>query len=369
MNIEQIATKAAERIEALAATVEKLREGQSVLTAEFIELAQKSSNFAPYVTAPRDVLAKAIASAPLEALRDRSATRAVMSLAGVPLSAICKSLVTGDGSDVSSSEAGGFAVHDQRSNMIGNDPRRRLSVLDVLPRMLVSSNAFSYSRLQYYVNNAGYQTAEGEAKPETGMPTDLVTAPICTIAHILPASEQVLADVPYLRAFIEGLLRYGVLRKAENEIVAGNTAGKIEGLTEVATAFNPSSTDVTLADAIGEAATALDEDGWSPSLVILHPSDWQSIRAERTADGYVTGGWANPAQPSIWGIPAVTCPALTQGSPLVLDVSQCMVLDRQDARVDFGRSGQDFELNVVRARGEMRIGLAVFSPAAVLKIT
>ena len=110
--------------------------------------------------------------------------------------------------------------------------------------------------------------------------------------------------------------------------------------------------------------------GWNPGLIILNPTDWHIIRSERTATekAYVAGGWSNPAAPSIWGLPVITTPSLTAGTALILDPSQCAILDRMQARVEIDRDGDDFSKNLITLRSEIRTGLAVFSPTAVLKM-
>src|SRR5690606_8610910 len=120
---------------------------------------------------------------------------------------------------------------------------------------------------------------------------------------------------------VASLLTYGVLAKASSEIIAGSTAGKIQGLATQATPF-ASTAGATLADAIGAAATALDVAGWNADTVIMHPRDLFAIRSERTADGYVASGWAGGAEQAVWGLRAVADPSVAEGSPLVLDSSQ-----------------------------------------------
>ncbi len=258
----------------------------------------------------------------------------------------------------------------QRDTRLGEARGRRLSIFEALPRLQVSSNSFEYNRLDAYTNAAAYQTKEGAAKNEGAMPTELATAPICTIAHYFKLSEQVLADTPALQMQVQNLLQYGVLAKASAEVIAGSTVGKIQGLATQATPFVATGSP-TLADAIGKAATALDTTGWNADIVVMHPSDWFAVRSERTVTekDYVAGGWANGAEQTIWGMAVVTDPSVTVGAPLVMDSTQVAILDRMDARVEFGRSGDDMTTNRITALGECRVGLAVFSKSAVLKVT
>jgi HK97 family phage major capsid protein len=315
-------------------------------------------------TASRNVLAKLSNDPQIASLRDRSVKTALVKL-DASLPDLIKSAVTGNGS----SSTGATPV-PLRGQVFGEHARRRLSVLDVMPRLPVSAGSFEFERLDGYSAAAAFQANEGAPKAQTSVPMGLQTVPVTTIAHFIRASEQVLSDVPYLQQLLGDLLRYGVMRKLENEVIAGSTSGKIAGLQQQADEFTPASASGSLADQIGEALTELDIRGWNGGLVILHPNDWQSIRAERDDEnGYVAAGWSTPNGPSIWGVPAVTSPAVTEGRPLVLDPSQCIVLDRQQATVELGRAGDDFTENMLTLRGELRAGLALFSPSAVLRIT
>jgi hypothetical protein len=56
------------------------------------------------------------------------------------------------------------------------------------------------------------------------------------------------------------------------------------------------------------------------------------------------------------------------GEPLVFDASQIAILDRQSARVELGRESDDFTRGLVTMLAEVRAGLAVFSPSAILKV-
>lgn len=260
-------------------------------------------------------------------------------------------------------------VQPQRDARIGNNPQRPLSLFDVLPILPVASNSFEFNRLNGYTNGAAEQGAEGTAKANSPIPTALTSAAIATIAHWEKLSTQALNDAPALQQQVSSLLEYGVLAKAAGLIIAGDAPGQIIGLSTQATAF-ASSAGASLADAVGEAKTALDVAGWAPDLAIFHPADWFTITSAKDSTGkYIASGWVGGAEPTIWGMRVVTDPSVSLGNPLVLDSSQVAILDRQQARVEFARDGDDFTKNVLTALAEARLGLAVFSPSAIREVT
>lgn len=312
-----------------------------------------------------NLLAKIASDAGVKSLIAGTSKSAIVKLDGSIFDR--KSLVVGD---LAGTSEDGIAVPPNFLPELGNMQRRRLGLFDYLPRWAVTSNSVEFSRLTGYVNAAAVQASEGALKAEASMPTDPITASIATIAHYLPLSEQVLADLPALQAQVRDLLIYGVMAKAEAEIIAGS--GKIKGLTYASnyTAYTGAASDDTLADAVAKAAEQLDIAGWNAGVAIVHPTDWRIARTQRegtAGDGaYLAGSWRDPAPPTVWGIPVVTSTAVNAGEFIVLDPAQVRVLDRMGATVEFGRVNDQFARNVLTARAEARLGLAVLSPSAVV---
>ncbi len=71
----------------------------------------------------------------------------------------------------------------------------------------------------------------------------------------------------------------------------------------------------------------------------------------------------------MWGLPVVTSPAVDQGTAIVVDTAQLLVLDRQQPNVALGRENDDFSRNILKVRGELRAGLMIFATAAVQVVT
>lgn len=308
--------------------------------------------------------AKLADDAGLKAMINGETKSAIVKLDG-NVHTLTKSLVVGDGAGTSEE---GYNVQPQRDPRLANDPRRRLSLLDFLPSIRVSSNSFEYNALVGYSNASGYQATQGDLKPEASLPTDLKTANIATIAHWLPLSEQVLADAPALMNQVNSLMAYGIRNRLEREIILGaGGTGQIAGLTDSSnfTAHAAASGD-TIIDAISKAGAVLDTAGWRAGLVIVNPTDWAAeLRSrEGTSGMYLHGVPITPT--SAMGLPVITNPALSAGDIIVMDPQQVAVLDRMQAKVEYGRIDDQFVRNVVTARAELRAGLAVFAPGAVI---
>ncbi len=177
---------------------------------------------------------------------------------------------------------------------------------------------------------------------------------------------------PFTKLSIAGELdKRAIMRKLESELIVGaGGTGVVSGLLDPGnfTAHTAASGD-SLADAVSKAKAVMDAAGWNPGLVIAHPTDWEVLCRERESGGagaYVAGSWRDPTPPSIWGVPVITNAAVTAGSFIILDPSQVLVLDREDTTIEVGYADDDFVRNRIRILAEMRAGLAVLSPGAVI---
>jgi len=251
-------------------------------------------------------------------------------------------------------------------------PQPRLSLLDVLPIVPVTSATYEFVRLDGYINGAAYQKEEGEEKAEGSMPTKMERAEIATIATWIPASLQVLQDNEQLEGQINTLMSVGVRQKLEAELINDDGGpGEILGFKKQATAAGI--TTGKPADRIGAALTDLKAEGWNPNVIVMNPRDWFAIESERAEDGdgqYVIGTPRDPAPPSLWGTPVVVTNGMPQGEALILDTSVAALLDRQEVTVEASRhDGDNFRRNMVTILAELRAGLAVFAPTATRLVT
>lgn len=251
-------------------------------------------------------------------------------------------------------------------------PQPRLSLLDVLPVVPVTSATYEFVRLDGYINGAAYQKQEGDEKAEGSMPTKMERAEIATIATWIPASLQVLQDNEQLQGQIDTLMSVGVRQKLEAELINGEGGpGEILGFKKQATAAGI--TTGKPADRIGSALTDLKADGWNPNVIVMNPRDWFAIESERAEGGdgqYVIGTPRDPAPPSLWGTPVVVTNGMPQGEALILDTTVAALLDRQEVTVEASRhDGDNFKRNLVTILAELRAGLAVFAPTATRLVT
>ena len=197
-------------------------------------------------------------------------------------------------------------------------PHRKLTVRDLLPVVQVTGGSVEYARQATYTNAAA-SVAEGVAKAESAMTFELVTEPIRTIAHWIPASRQILDDAPQLRDMIDSELRYGLAYVEDNQLLNGaGTGTDLNGLYTQATAStanlmvvsSPTKIDVIGAAIYQQSLTSLPADG-----IVLHPSDWtQMLLTKDSAGNYIIGNPQDVLSPRLFGLPVAVTPAMTSGA-------------------------------------------------------
>ena len=269
---------------------------------------------------------------------------------------------------------------------------RRLTVSDLLPQGTTDSPSVIYVQ-ETAVTNAAATVAEGAAKPQSDITTAQVTEAVRKIATTAKISDEMVNDIGYIQSYINGRLVLFVQLAEEDQLLNGNgTAPNLRGILNRSglTAAQAVSTD-TRVDAIFKEVTKIRTGAFlDPDALVLHPTDWQSIRLSKDGNGqYYAGGpfgfaaYGNPAQitgdtsnlsaggDTLWGLRVVVTPAIAQGTALVGAFQlSAQVLRREGMRVEATNSNEDdFLKNLVAVRVEERLALAVYRPAGFGTVT
>lgn len=250
--------------------------------------------------------------------------------------------------------------------------RRQLSVLNIIPSGTMDNNAFPYT--QEGGTYAAAETAEGTAKPEAGITLTDATATAVTVAHWKKVNKQALEDQAALQSIVDSHLRYGVLRRLEGQVVAGDgTGSNMTGILNTSGIQTQTFTaGANLSDQILAGITkTLIAEGQADGIVV-HPTDFQSIlTAKASGSGqYLAGGPFATVTTSLWGIPLIPTPAIAVGNALVGDFAMgAQVFVRSGVNVLMSDSNEnDFLTNKVALLGEGRFALAVWRPVAFTKV-
>jgi HK97 family phage major capsid protein len=250
-------------------------------------------------------------------------------------------------------------------------PDMPLMIRDLLMPGQTDKQVIGYFRETGFTNRAEFVT-EGTRKPQSDVQFEYAEAPVRTIAHFVKATNQILADVPALRSYIDFRLRWGVKFVENDALLNGTGTGQsIEGLKPAATAYDTARNQSgdTKIDTLRRAATQQSLAYYPNSGYILHPDDWEDIELTKTTDGaYV---FANPlglAGPTLWGRPVIATAAQTPGEfTLGAFNLAAQIFDREDIAVEIATQNEDdFVHNIVTIRGEERLALAIHRPEAII---
>jgi len=269
----------------------------------------------------------------------------------------------------------GDLIVPQRVDGIITPPQRRMTIRDLLTPGNTSSNAIQYVKETGFTNSAAtVSETSGATKPQSEIKFDIVTTPVTTIAHWVLATKQILDDVPQLRSYIDGRLRYGLEYVEEGQLLnGGGTGTDLNGIYTQATAYAPPITlpaGVTKIDVIRLAMLQAFLAELPPTGVVMHPSDWATIELVKDTTGrHIIGNPVNGGPSTLWRLPVVETPAMTIDKFLTGAFKLgAQVFDREEANVEISTEDSDnFRKNLVTIRAEERLALAVFRPEAFIK--
>lgn len=268
----------------------------------------------------------------------------------------------------------GVNIEPQRVGMV-LPLTQRLFIRDLIAAGTTDSNAIEFVRESGFTNNANVVSENpANPKPESDITFELDSVPVATIAHWVRASRQVLADVPMLRSYIDGRLRYGLKLKEELQFLKGSGIGlNINGIENQAVAYANPGVNVqgeTALDRLRIAMLQVTLAELDPDGIVLSPIDWTSI--ELLKDGEMRYLFTQPqgiATPTLWGKPVVATQAQDAGDFLVGAFQQgAQIWDREQINVTVSTEDRDnFVKNMVTILCEERTGLTVFRPEAFVK--
>ena len=272
--------------------------------------------------------------------------------------------------------------------------RRQLRIADLIPSVPTSSGSVEIMRQDSFTNNAGPQEAgsspstaagggELETKAQSNITWELVTVPVRTIAHWVPASRQALSDAPMLQGLIDTELTYGLQLESDAQLLNGDGAGQsltgilqdgaINDVGELESGTDPADVPAAMIDHIREAVTECQKsEYYNMNGLVLNPVDWQTLETAKATDGhYLLVAFAPTAgeTPTVWRVPVVVTNAIAEGTFLIGDWSMgATIYRREGVSVRVSESHADyFVRNGVAILAEERYCLAVNRPKAFTK--
>ncbi len=284
----------------------------------------------------------------------------------------------------SETSGGAFVENDRRPGYI--DLRQReINLLNVIPRLRTDSDTVEYVRQTTFTNNAAFtaeatgsaQTGTDGRKPESALAFATTTASVRTLAHWIPVTNRMLADSAQIRGVIDQQLLLGLDLVLEQQVVSGGGTGEdFLGIIGQATNVVAKGTDSIL-DAILKGATLVRTVGLgTPSVVIMNPTNFETVRLTRestataTPGGYLMGMPSVVGAATLWGMSVVLSQAIAAGTALVGDFGQaCALFDREQSAIRVGTINDQLIRNQQTILAELRAAFVCWRPLMISRVT
>jgi HK97 family phage major capsid protein len=277
--------------------------------------------------------------------------------------------------------SGGALTRPQRLDRVGQDfLDRRVFFLDMLPSIPVTNGTIEYvqdtSPLADMANRPT-PTSEGGTAPQGGVTFQIIQEPTATIPVFAQITRQAAADVPQVQGYLDGRMRYGLHRVSDAQAISGDGIGEnLLGLINRSgiVTYAPGSAEaryksIRHAIRLGEDAEAIYE------MIVLNPADAElfDLSNEATAGLHAMdadGGMVNRGPRSAWGLTQVRSTAITAGTAMLVDPMHAALFDRQQPMAYMTDShGGNFTVSILTLMLQVRLGLGLFDPAGVCRLT
>lgn len=278
--------------------------------------------------------------------------------------------------------SGGALTRPQRLDRIGQDfLDRRVFLTELLPHIPVGQGSVEYVQDQTPLADLAdkpAETAEGSPKPQAGPTLAVVTESIPTIPVWANITRQTAADVPQVMGYLNTRLRYALRRKVDKQGINGDGVSPnmlgLAGRSGIVT-YAPGSAE-DRAKSIRHGIRLLEDVESVAEIIAFNPADAELFDLTNYASAGLhanpdqQGGVATGGTRTAWGLQQVRTTALAAGTALLIDPTAVAVLDRQQVTAYMTDShASNFTSNILTLLLETRVGLALFDPKGVCKIT
>lgn len=295
-------------------------------------------------------------------------TKSILHSPAVSIAPSLKALITGE----SDTAAGALLIPDFRG-LVDGVYGRELNIAQLITSGTTNSDAVEYARISSTTNSAA-PTSEATAisgasgaSPESTLIMERLTAPVRELRHFLPVTSRAMADAPELASLTDAFLRYGISEELEDQIISGNGSGEnMEGILSVPGTLGQAF-DTDIVTSIRKALTNVRVNGRArPSAILINPADNEKLDLLTVgAAGFVFGGPVGPATQSFYGIPRVESVAIPEGTAIVGDFREAVLLSRSAVNVQMSNQHSDFFLRgLVAVLATARAAFFVRRPSA-----
>ena len=261
-----------------------------------------------------------------------------------------------------------------------------LRVQDLLASGTTSSTSVSYVIESAFQDLTGTVSEKG-AIPQLDLTLTRRQDNVSKVANIAKPTVEMFQDAEQFQAYLQNRMTFGLQRKTEQQLLNGTgTTPDLQGLLNraglaPAIVTTAGLTAVKIMEGIFNQITFLRTNAFiEPDAIVINPTDWQTIRLGKDAQGQYyaggpfTGAYGQPGPANVsnlWGYKTVITTAMAQGTALVGSFQECaQVFNRRGIVLDMTNSNNnDFETDLITLKATTRLALACYRPAGFGKVT
>lgn len=253
-------------------------------------------------------------------------------------------------------------------------PQQSLSILDLINIVPTDSETVEWVYEKTFTN-AAVETAEADAAGEGTLEFDDASVSCKWIPFAIPSTRQLISDEARMRPWIEERLPRGVRTRLQTQILHGDgLVNNLKGIDHwTGVLIQDAGADIP-ADILHKAKTKVivqTYGNYTPNVVLLHPNDEERLVLDKDGNtNYRFGGPEVDHVRTIWGMIPVVHPAVTEGEPIVGDITQAELYVREGVSVSVTDSHSDFfTKGKLMWMASGRFGFAVLQPKAFCQCT
>jgi HK97 family phage major capsid protein len=269
--------------------------------------------------------------------------------------------------------AAGYAPESIRLPSFVEATTRPLQLVDILPMAQTGQAAIKYME-ETTRTHAAAERAEGGTYAESTFVFTERSSDVRKITDSVPVTDEQLDDVPMMQGYINGRLTFGLRQRFDTQVYVGDgSAPNLRGLANTSGIQTQAKSTDPVPDAFFKAMTKVRVTGRAvPTHHLMHPTDWQGVRLLRTTDGvYIWGSPSEAGPERMWGLSVVQAEARDAGEGMVGSFQPAWIsaFERSGVDIQVGYVGTQFAEGKRTVRGDMRMALVVFRPAAFCDVT
>jgi HK97 family phage major capsid protein len=267
----------------------------------------------------------------------------------------------------------GWDPENVRSGRVELYAQQALGVLDYIPMGTCSGDMYKYMKETTFTNNAA-ETSEGGVYGEAALAYTETSDEVEKVAVWLPITDEQLEDNLGLASLINQRLTYMLKARVESQVLTGDgISPNLWGALNLSSVQSQAKGTYSTPDALHMGITKVRATGFAePSVVFMHPNDWQGVRLLTTADGiYIFGSPNDAGVQRIWGVPVCVTTFETENTAMVgAFASHSMLFIRRGIQFKVSDSHDTYFIYGKQAiRCDMRAAMVYFRDTAFCKVT